>query len=82
MSGTIMRRTHGTRTRIVGVRLDGEERTLTAWGRISGRDPVEIRKRLEYMTPRNAIFEGLAIIPPGKAWPVPPSVLAKSRSAA
>lgn len=84
MTGSILYRKHyktGKR-RIDALRINGEERSLVAWGLICGRSAVEIRRRLETMTPYDAVYRDSIMIKPNNAWPVPPSVLAKSRSAA
>jgi predicted transcriptional regulator len=77
MSGTVMYRTCSTgRRRIVGLRINGDEQSLTHWGRVSGRDPVEIRRRLKTMSPYDAVYRDALIVQPNAAWPVPPSTLA------
>lgn len=73
MTGSIIYRKHGKGQRISALRINGEEQSLTYWGRMSGRDPVEIRKRLETMTPYDAVFRGALNIQPANAWPVPSS---------
>ena len=76
MSGSILYRQHGKIRRISALRINGEEQSLAYWSRVCGRDPVEIRRRLETMTPYDAVYQGMPIVQPNSAWPVPPSTLA------
>jgi len=81
MSGSILFKTTSTgKRRIVGLRINSRENTIIGWSRVSGRKPTEIIRRLNTMSPYDAVFEGAFLetetgkkVQPANAWPVPSS---------
>lgn len=81
MSGSILyRKTSTGKRRISALRINGREESVVHWSRVSGRKPTEIIRRLNTMSPYDAVFEGAFLetetgekVQPANAWPVPSS---------